>query len=343
MNVLCHKGIDMFSELSIKSITISPELITSYLANESTDFAGSYVENFDPQLAQRLHDDSFEVLEAEPPQHPIKSVMKKLENQHQARQMWTKNSGVLPVVVNPRNNAVTCPGVEICGCVCATGWKQGAGEGLGTPSSSDYRAGFAFVPYIKSDLYERFTYSAGGGGVGDQSCHVTPETKAMVNSYLGKCMQMASLILERIRNPMMARHMQPLYHQMCEASFGQGIEGKLLQLLTRAATLPASYGQEYFNKVHRVFMDNIALFKAVQQDQVIWSMPYKCSYKNIVDTVLENVKCGQRRSLKVLEVSASFNHCYGLRFGQIMKEYYPGCSVEYEIASVLDDPNQRVS
>lgn len=348
MNVLCHKNVTMLSEINIKSVIINPDLIMSYLANcESSDFPGdnnnNYMEQCDPQQVQRMHDESFEVLDAEPQlqqhqaygsvQHPLKNFMKKLETR-QYRKNWTiSGSGTLPVVVNPRTKTVTCPGVEIRDCVCSTSWtkqQDPAGAMIYQDNSS-----LQFVPYIMGK-FDALTMQ-------DDSCCVADEdTRAMVNSYLGKCKEMASQILERIRNPMMARQMQQYTSGMIGSQTQRMDDGKLLQLLTRAVKLPASSGQEYFDQVHRLFMDNIALFKAIQKDQVIWSMPYKCNYKNILDTVLENVNRGQKRTLKVLEISSSFNHCYGIRFGQIMKENYPNCSVDYEFASVLNNPMERV-
>lgn len=342
MNVLCHRDITMLSEINIGSVIINPDLIMSYLANcESSDLSADMdMEQCDPQ---RMHDESFEVIEAEPQQqqyawhgsfqHPLKNFMKKLETQ-QYRKNWTiSGSGTLPVVVNLRTNTITCPGVEIRECVCSTSWtkQQNHADAMGHQNDSSLQ----FVPYIMS----KFDASAMDH---DSCCVADQETRSMVNSYLSKCKEMASLILERIRNPMMARQMQQYTSGLGSQTDGMSEDGRLLQLLTRAAKLSASSGQDYFDQVHRLFMDNIAIFKAIQMDQVLWSMPYKCNYRNVLDTVLENVNRGQKRTLKVLEISSSFNHCYGLRFGQIMKENYPNCSVDYEFASVLNNPNERV-
>lgn len=348
MNVLCHKNVTMLSEINIKSVIISPDLIMSYLANcELSDLPGdnnnNYMEQYDPQQVQRMHDESFEVLDAEPQlqqhqaygsvQHPLKNFIKKLETR-QYRKNWTiSGSGTLPVVVNPRTKTVTCPGVEIRECVYSTSWtkqQDPAGAMIYQDNSS-----LQFVPYIMSK-FDASTMQE------DSCCVADQDTRSMVNSYLGKCKEVASQILERIRNPMMARQMEQYTSGLIGSQTERMQDGKLLQLLTRAVKLPASSGQEYFDQVHRLFMDNIALFKAIQKDQVMWSMPYKCNYKNVLDTVLENVNRGQRRTLKVLEISSSFNHCYGMRFGQIMKENYPNCSVDYEFASVLNNPNERV-
>ncbi len=221
------------------------------------------------------------------------------------------NKELLKVFFDPRTSTVTCAGVQISHIVCSPTTTT-------TTALNQLFPKLQFIPYI-----------------GDTE-HLAVDTKLIshVTNYLTKCKDLSMQILSRadsIRtNPYNNNNTMP--------------EGKVLNLLTQAALMDVPQGCTYMEQVNRLFLTNSCLFRAIQEDQVINSLPYDRDFKLLIDTVVENIGPMDQASsdgpvLRVLEISSSVNKFYGLKLSKIMQENYPGFAVDYKFASVLKSDN----
>ena len=85
-------------------------------------------------------------------------------------------------------------------------------------------------------------------------------------------------------------------------------KGKILDLLMQAAFIDVPKGYTYTELVNKLFLSDCSLFRAIQEDHVINSLPYDREFRTLIDTVVENI--GQteeptRPVLRVLEISSS--------------------------------------
>lgn len=317
MNVLRNK--QSHSEIDIKCVRINPEQLISLGMN--TDIAEPEMwSQQDSQHNQRLHDESFEILSLEvTDKHPIKNVVKRLQNQQISHNWSLMKSITLPLIMNPNTSTINCPGVEMIGISC--------GKNVSNLTSKDTE----FVSYMENNISRLDSI----GLMAENNCSIDLQTKEIFMNYLSECKDLASLILMRIRNPIMT--VQPTTLQQIQNMK----PGKVLQLLADAATIPIENGQHYLNVVRKLFFDNLNMFRAVQEDKMLNSLPYDCNLKALVDTVLENTNCGQNRRLRVLEISSSFNHCYTMKLDRLMKNNYPDCHVDYKFVSLFKNPNLK--
>jgi len=215
------------------------------------------------------------------------------------------NKELLKVFFDSRTSTVTCAGVQISHIVCSST------TATTTAALNQLFPKLQFIPYI-----------------GDTE-HLAVDTKLInhVTNYLTKCKDLSMQILSRadnIRtNPYNNNNTMP--------------EGKVLNLLTQAALMDVPQGCTYTQQVNKLFLADSSLFRAIQEDQVINSLPYDRDFKIMIDTVVENMD--QSSVLRVLEISSSVNKFYGLKLSKIMQENYPGFAVDYKFASVLKSDN----
>jgi len=155
-----------------------------------------------------------------------------------------------------------------------------------------------------------------------------------VTNYLAECKDLSMQIISRIdKNEQQAK--------ICNKS--KQNHGKLLDLLTEAACIKVPKDCAYADQVNKLFMVDCSLFRAIQEDQLINSLPYERDFRALIDIVIENIgkiEVPTRPVLRVLEISSSVNKFYGLKLSQIMQENHPEFLVDYKFASMLSTDNQ---
>jgi len=292
------------SELSIKSIKINPTSMLCQLHYPNANATHDYPKYFHSHL-----NDSFEVLSLELPT--------------QTR---------LPVNWDPRTCTAICGGVEICAPVCSTNPNPNPRSGI---ICQVEQADLMFVAYINDMLCQKVHTSAD-----KNDCIVDAKLQGYVTRYLTGCKELCQVMLDRIegKSPLVCSS-----SALTEMDVDGKVGGKLMQIL-RKAVLDPLMNHAYADRVRHKFLNKCALFKAIQEDQVINSLPYDCNFKSLIDTVIENSVLQTNTTkpvLRVLEISSSLNKFYGLKLIQIMRENYPDVDVDYKFASVLKNSNQE--
>jgi len=115
-------------------------------------------------------------------------------------------------------------------------------------------------------------------------------------------------------------------------------DGTLIQLLCQAVRISVSNSRNCVNSLRDLFMNNCALFKAVQQDNYINQLPYDYHLEMLLDTVVENIDASK---IKVLEITSSFNKFYGMKLSKVMEKCYPEKEVEYTVVTLLENQNEE--
>ncbi len=214
------------------------------------------------------------------------------------------NKELLKVFFDPMTSTVTCAGVQISHIVCSPTTTTTA------TASNQLFPKLQFIPYIGET----------------EDLAVDKKLINHVTDYLTKCKGLSMRILSRADNI----RINPYNNNTMP-------EGKVLNLLTQAALMDVPQGCTYTEQVNKLFLADSSLFRAIQEDQVINSLPYDRDFKIMIDTVVENMD--QSSVLRVLEISSSVNKFYGLKLSKIMQENYPGFAVDYKFASGLKSDN----
>ena len=314
MNILSHQNNEALPcKLHIDSITINPEEQINCNEDEQESIG-------------KNHDDSFEVISlVKISDHPLETIMKQNESVH------NKGKRLLTINQDIDTNTIYCDGIQITNMTC------------GNRSENNKLDNVIFVSYIENELTHHLNSMS---QIAEKTSVVDAETRVMCQTYLNKCKKAASLILQRIKQgttgSMYALQQDINDWEINEPILSQKLmnDGKLLKVLLNAAQIQ-QMGHNYLKQIRHILIDDISVFKALQQDKIINQLPYECNLRSTVDTVLENVNHGEGRTLRVLEISCSYNHFYGVRLNKIMSESYPDVEVDYKFASVLNNSNKQ--
>lgn len=305
------------------------------------------------------NDESFEIVSVETGnmnQHPIKNIMEKLQSSHSNN---SRMMNILPVKCNPLTGTITCGGICICEAVCGQN-NQCINVAQNIQKhilNKNMENNMEFVSYIKNDLCGQLNsmMNINMEKNTEKSCLVDQGQKEMIQSYIHDIQMVVSLIIERIENTGSSDRVlnkiqsiisnmstSCIWNQQTNISKMSVDKTSMLQIFIQAALLPQN-NKNYINEVRHLFIDNLAMYRAINEDSIINSLPYKCNLKSNLDTVIENINCGEKRKLRVLEISASFNHCFANILNGVLTENkdYSNLEVDYKFCSVFGNPNEE--
>lgn len=195
--------------------------------------------------------------------------------------------------------------------------------------------------------------------------------------YLNECGRYIKYIISRIEEPstvstfiepnllpkFVQEHLEniTIYHRTIKSQTPIQIRliellegGKLLKFLKQVIKHFEQLSTEqikdinlFHETIYKMFLNNFSFLKSIQEDIILNYLHNKTYYlKSFLDTLLENTITikGEKKGLKILEISPSMSHFFGNKIEKFLNEYpeLSESSVEYHYLPLRTNLNNKV-
>jgi acyl transferase domain-containing protein/NADPH:quinone reductase-like Zn-dependent oxidoreductase/thioesterase domain-containing protein/acyl carrier protein len=266
---------------------------------------------------------------------------------------------IISCVFDPYTNTTVCGGVEICGLHATVAPRR-------QQFQQTILERVNFVPYVERpcDQEQDYVYvdKLNGNGVQGDLIDTTLTTsntiqtttcqtqqqqqcqynKEFVEFYLSEIKRYTAHILRKIEFPKSIvqtiqptpvpigcqRHIQIVRDLNIKPVY-QTEGGKLLELLMQAANIDSTDGQFHY-RVQKMFNEKHAYLRAMEEDRVLNYLNKRSSHlKNLLDIVVENTHNQTAKPLRVLEITPTVGHVFGVKVNSFWKSHPQLANVEY--------------